>query len=115
MLTNAARWSLGRGNAPVPSRWQATQCLADEAELGRRDVLPEVIIVGADLWVRVDTKICTNPAVGSTVPSAPWISTGFRSGARRDLPSAATPWLPSGGEDTPALGRPRPRGRWGRA
>jgi hypothetical protein len=24
MLTNAARWSLGRGNAPVPSRWQAT-------------------------------------------------------------------------------------------
>ncbi len=24
MLTNAARWSLDRGNAPVPSRWQAT-------------------------------------------------------------------------------------------
>src|SRR2546421_8825218 len=24
MLVNAARWSLGRGNAPVPSRWQAT-------------------------------------------------------------------------------------------
>jgi hypothetical protein len=24
MLTNAAKWSLGHGNAPVPSRWRAT-------------------------------------------------------------------------------------------
>jgi hypothetical protein len=27
MLNDLTRWSLGRGNPPVPSRWQATVCL----------------------------------------------------------------------------------------
>jgi hypothetical protein len=26
MLTDQTRWSLGRGNPLVPSRWQATSC-----------------------------------------------------------------------------------------
>jgi hypothetical protein len=40
MLTNATRWSLGRGNAPVPSRWQATastECSVS-APAGRREI-----------------------------------------------------------------------------
>jgi hypothetical protein len=32
MITHNARWSLPRGNTPVPSRWQATEAVKEAVQ-----------------------------------------------------------------------------------
>src|SRR6266496_1811818 len=65
MLTNAARWSLDRGNAPVPSRWQATKRVSRRRRILFRQLS---IDFGAATGMTVREFRLVPPAGGSGTP-----------------------------------------------